>query len=222
MSISSLNYEKRQPELDATMMMKIPYQHKISHEYKIEDLLADRMSEYAFAFNKLPPGKYAVVPKLDIVAPIVDVKYASEEKKLNADFDEELTAGVVRYPNTKVPWAGMWNSLIFGHSSVDQFKESDNPYGYIFQHLSKLEYGESMKIIWDGQLYTYTVDHKTVVRPDEVGEELEEYKDDSYVTFMACYPLFSNAKRILVRGVLEKATWTTQEKLASQQPTYAN
>jgi LPXTG-site transpeptidase (sortase) family protein len=75
-------------------------------------------------------------------------------------------------------------------------------YGFVFQKLPKINIGESIKVIRDGNLYSYQVDHKVIKRPKDVSKELASRNDNSYLTLMACYPLLSDAQRILVRGKL--------------------
>jgi hypothetical protein len=74
--------------------------------------LSSKISTYTLAFNTTVPGNRVVIRSLDIDAPIVNVPYISDEKLTDADFDEELKYGVVRYPFTALP-GEKGNSLIF-------------------------------------------------------------------------------------------------------------
>lgn len=165
----------------------------------LEDILASRIDEYEFAFNDLPPGRRLSVPSVWIEAPIVEVEYASEEKMENGDFEVELREGVVKYPFTSIPWQD-GNSLIFWHSSVTSWESSKNPFGYIFYKLPKMAEGETFEVIRDGSKYSYVIEAKKIVEPEEVGGEVEKYdqKGERYVTLMACYPLLSTAQRIML------------------------
>jgi LPXTG-site transpeptidase (sortase) family protein len=77
-----------------------------------------------------------------------------------------------------------------------------NKYGNVFQKLSTVPVGEDITVLWNSQLYTYQIDHKVIKRPKDVAKEISAWQDKEYLTLMACYPLFSDAQRILVRGTL--------------------
>lgn len=61
-------------------------------------------------------------------------------------------------------------------------------------------------MIREGKRHTYVVEEKIVKRPDEVSDELKKYTDDKFLTLMACYPLFTDAMRILVRARYKEET----------------
>jgi len=172
-------------------------------DYDLASHLETKLPTYTLAFNTIVPDNRLMVPSLDIDVSIVDVSYASQEKLATADFHEELTKWVVRYPFTALP-GSVGNSLIFWHSSVDGW-EADNPFGFVFYQLPKINLWEDIHIVREGKLHTYTVEEKVVKHPDEVSDELVAYKDDIYLTLMACYPLFSDARRMLVRAKYKKS-----------------
>lgn len=176
------------------------------YDYDLATHLETKLPTYTLAFNTMVPDNRLIVPSLDIHTPIVNVQYASEKKLATADFDQELTEWVVRYPFTANP-GDIWNSLIFWHSSVDGW-EKNNPYGFVFYKLPKIGLGEDIHIIWEGKLHTYTVEEKSVKNPEDVSDELLAYNNEAYLTLMACYPLFSDARRMLVRARYKKA-WSS-------------
>ena len=176
--------------------------------WRDEDIMSESLQsdlqKYQYPLNLLPPGRRILIPSLSVDAPIVSVRYVSDEKLMNGDFDEELRNGVVQYPLTANPWEiGTW--LLFGHSSVsERWDDKNNPYGYVFRKLSTLEEWERYSLIWDWIVYEYKIDHKEIVRPEEVAWKIEAYDDMGWstMTTMACYPLFSDAQRVLVRAKL--------------------
>lgn len=183
----------------------------------LQHMLREKSEKKTFAFTTLPPWHWVIVDSLWIKAPIIDVPYADHEKLEKGDFYNELESWVVRYPYTAVPGvAEKGNSVIFGHSSVELWDKGS--YWFVFQKLPKISIGEDIKVIRDGKLFTYEVDHKVIKRPKDVSKELSTWNDKSYLTLMACYPLLSDAQRILVRGKLvpEKqeslAWWTKNNK----------
>jgi len=55
-----------------------------------EKLLADRLADYDFKFNTLPPTNRLIVPSLGVNDPIVTSKYTSEKDFTNGNFYKEL------------------------------------------------------------------------------------------------------------------------------------
>lgn len=157
--------------------------------------------QHEMKFNTLPPWHRVIIPSQGIKAPIVDIPYAHEEKLVKGDFYEELKQWVVKYPYTPVPGTRTdGNSVLFGHSSVEIWDR--NEYGHIFQRLPKMNAGEIVTVVWNGVIHSYEVDQKVIKNPKDVGSLLSSRDDASYLTLMACYPLFSDAQRILVRAKL--------------------
>jgi LPXTG-site transpeptidase (sortase) family protein len=120
-----------------------------------------------------------------------------EEDFENGNFDEELMHGVVKYPTTAAPWS-QWNSLIFWHSSSEWWKH--NEYWFIFRNLPRLQPGQKIQVIWNGQLTTYEMVERKVVNPKEVGNYYHEFVRDweYYLTLMGCYPIWSSSQRMMV------------------------
>src|SRR5690606_206003 len=73
------------------------------YDYHLDTYLTSKMPTYTLAFNTTVPGNRITIRSLDIDAPIVNVPYVSDVKLAEADFDEELRSGVVRYPFTALP-----------------------------------------------------------------------------------------------------------------------
>jgi len=167
----------------------------------IQDYLDAALDDQEFAFNDLPPGRRLIIGSIEVDAPIVDVPFASEEKLENGDFDMELREGVVKYPFTAEP-GNKWNSLLFGHSSVTAREDAQNPFGYVFYKLQDLEQGEKFDVIWDGQLYSYEIDDKSIKDPEDVWAEIEKFDQigENFLTLMACFPRFTDHQRVLVRA----------------------
>lgn len=105
----------------------------------------------------------------------------------------------------------MGNTVVFGHSS-SEFRDK-NKYGYIFQKLSKLNDNDQIQILRDGQVFDYEVQKKMVKRPKDVANELNQYKDGEFLTLMACYPLLSDAQRMLVVAQRKKTVANQLTKL---------
>lgn len=59
-----------------------------------------------------------------------------------------------------------------------------------------------IQIVRDGQIYTYKVLEKKVIKPKQVNEEYTRYNKDNnnFLTLMGCYPIGSDANRILIHA----------------------
>ena len=66
--------------------------------------------------------------------------------------------------------------------------------------LDKLSEGDLLRIIWQGKEYRYKVISSQVVDPEAV--EVLEPTQKSTLTLITCHPLFSDEKRLVVRGEL--------------------
>ena len=163
----------------------------------MQEELDKRQETHELNFNILPPTNRLIIPSLNINVPLIDVPAIDGESFENANFDDELMQWVVKYPTTANPW-NQWNSLIFWHSSTERWKH--NEYWFVFRNLPKLQAGDKIQVLWNGQLTTYEMIERKVVAPKEVEEYYNEFQKEweSYLTLMGCYPIWSNAKRMMV------------------------
>ena len=178
---------------------------QLQKNFRTEEELAPTMKEFldkkqethTLNFNTLPPSNRLIIPDLNINIPLVDVPIKGEEDFSEGQFDDELMQGAVKYPTTPIP-GNQGNSLIFWHSSTERWKH--NEYGFVFRNLPRLQAGQKFQIIWNGQLTTYEMVERKIVLPKQVPEYYHEIqdKDGSFVTLMGCYPIGSNAKRMMV------------------------
>lgn len=162
-----------------------------------EKLLADKLPNYDFKFNTLPPTNRLIVPSLGVNDPIVTSKYVSEKDFTNGNFYKELEFWPVKYPTTPEP--GQWgNTLIFWHTSEERWK--NNPFSMAFAHIAELKQGDMIQVVRNGTLYEYRVVDIQVKYPQHVNETymLYEWLDKSYLTLMGCYPIGTDKQRILV------------------------
>lgn len=169
----------------------------------MEEFLDKKQETHTLNFNTLPPTNRLIIPSLNVNVPLIDAVANWVVDLANANYDEELMQGVVKYPTTAEPWS-QWNTLIFGHSSTERWKH--NEYWFIFRSLPKLQVWDRFQIIWNGQLYTYEMVESKIVYPKEVPDYYQQYHDTwkNYVTLMGCYPIWSNAKRMMVVAELVK------------------
>lgn len=167
----------------------------IIYKPSYDSFMKNRVDDYNLKFNLLPPDNRLIINKIWVNVHIVDVKKASSEKIKNAEFDEELFKWVVKYPYTPTPEES-GNVFIFGHTSYYWWKK--NPYATIFSKLPQMKKGDNIELVWWGVEYEYEVIKKSVRSVWAVDEFYKQYEDGDYVTLMGCYPIGSDAKRLLV------------------------
>lgn len=131
------------------------------------------------------------IPKINIKAPIV---FVSNLKYL----DYYHKYGVVHYPNTSVPGRG-GAILISGHSSGPPNVRGN--YDYVFSRLNSLVAGDKVIIYFEGKTYNYKVFRKEIVWPNQV--RLREYKGKETLTLISCWPVGTNARRIVIEAERE-------------------
>lgn len=171
--------------------------------YELSTYLEWNVAQYDLPFTMVPPGRFISIPSLGVQAPIETIPFATPEQIEQGDFYEELKKWVVKYPFTGTP-GSPWNTLIFGHSSVDALQADDNDYGYIFYKLPKLQKGDLIQVVRDGEMFEYEVTEKLIKRPKDVPAEVNQKTDVDMLTLMACYPLLSDAQRILIKALPKK------------------
>lgn len=172
---------------------------KTFYEPDINKYLKDKLKNYKFDFNLLPPDNRIIIPELGVDAPINDVNPADKEKIDKADYDLDLYKWTVRYPDTAVPWQN-WNALIFGHTSYYWWKK--NPYWEIFAKMPKLTTWSIIQVIRNGKLYEYEVFSKTIVTPKNASSTYLQYKQWKFLTIMWCYPIGTDARRMMITAKL--------------------
>lgn len=163
----------------------------------MQEFLDKKQITHSLEFNTLPPTNRLIIPDLNINVPLVDIPAKGGEDFSQGNFDEELMQGVVKYPTTPTP-GSQGNALLFGHSSTEWRKH--NEYGFVFRNLPKLKAGQRFQVLWNGQLSTYEMIERKVVLPKHVADYYHEFQDQegSFVTLMGCYPIGSDAKRMMV------------------------
>lgn len=119
------------------------------------NLLTQEVSEY-----------YLDIPKLDIANALVIIG------------SDDLDASLIQYPGTALP-GRPGTPVIFGHSLLRQFynpKES-NPRRYksIFSYIMTLEKGDRIYLNYKDATYTYSVQSKTEVNPEDIYILSQDY-----------------------------------------------
>lgn len=171
---------------------------KIWYNKDIEQYLRRQFKNIKLSFNLLPPDNYLIIPEIWVQVRLVDTHMVSSDVLAHGDFESYLQQWVVKYPATPDPGT-MGNALLFGHTSLEPWKLAKNKYGTVFRNMPKLNAWSKFSVIRNGEKYDYNVVEKAIKKPKEVKDFYAQYKkDNSYVSLMGCYPIWSDAQRIVV------------------------
>lgn len=168
---------------------------RLQQDYSLENTLKSKLDSYELTFNTLPPTNRLIITSLQMDVPIVDASFKAGQANDKGTYEQELYQWVVKYPSTPIPSQG-GNTFLFGHSSF--YRRKDNPYGTVFRRLPELKEGDRISIVRNGKQYDYEMIARHIVSPSKVNAIYNKYVDGNYLTLMGCYPIGSDAERILI------------------------
>jgi LPXTG-site transpeptidase (sortase) family protein len=152
--------------------------------------LTSRWEEQGPASGPASPGDvvgWIEIPRIGLSAPVVEMA--------NVDDRENLNKGPAHLAGTAYP-GEEGNCVIAGHRTT---------HSRPFFRLDELSEGDRVILSGrDGSIHTYLIKRKLVVNPDEVW--VMEKVDGRALTLIACHPLFSARKRLVVRAESGEAT----------------
>lgn len=122
------------------------------------------------------------IPAITVDAPVIQ-----------GDGWEQLKKGVGQHAGTPNPGEN-GNMVLSAHNDV---------FGEIFRDLDKLETGDTITLFTNLRTYTYVVNQKRIVRPNQV--EVMSPTSDSVVTLISCYPYMVDNQRIVISAVLKNS-----------------
>lgn len=136
------------------------------------------------------------IDKINLSAPII-INVDGNDKEA---YNKALENGVAHLKGSAIPGkAG--NPFIFGHSSYYAWKPGD--YKEIFKNLNNVEIGDIITVSSSSSTYNYKVISKEIVTPDNVAVANQNYAEKK-LTLMTCWPIGSDAKRLVIVGMLEE------------------
>ncbi|KKU80616.1 MAG: Sortase family protein, LPXTG-site transpeptidase [Candidatus Gottesmanbacteria bacterium GW2011_GWA1_47_8] len=112
---------------------------------------------------------------------------------------DDLLRSLVHYAGTAMP-GQLGSPVIIGHSILPQFYNPKN-YISIFSLLPTLEKGDAIIINYDGVTYTYRVESKQEVYPDNVSV-LEQRYDSKLLKLITCVPPGLKTRRLVITARL--------------------
>lgn len=140
------------------------------------------------------------IPRIDVRASVVWDSPVDEATMLS-----NLKHGVVHYKGASHPGedaldgSGKGNVFISGHSSY--YWWDDGKYKTIFANLNNVEPQDEIAIGYKDYVYIYKIFEKTIVSPQETSV-VKQDTDKHIITLMTCYPVGTNAKRLIVKAEL--------------------
>ncbi len=101
-------------------------------------------------------------------------------------------------------WKGIWHKQSSGNPvdggnmviTAHRFLYTGNQ--NTFYHLPRMEPGQIVEMVWDSEVYLYRVSETFEVSPQAI--EIEDDTEDHILTLYTCTPLWSNARRFVVRA----------------------
>jgi LPXTG-site transpeptidase (sortase) family protein len=118
----------------------------------------------------------------------------------------DLNQSLIHYPGTALP-GQLGAPVLFGHSVLRQFynPSENNPrrYASIFSKIMLLERGEKIYLTHDNVKYTYIVQSKTEVKPDDTFILAQRY-DVRQLKLVTCTPEGTTLRRGIITAQLVK------------------
>ena len=134
-----------------------------------------------------------VINKLNLQTPIQRNVPIDDQ----AAYDKALLSGVALASSSATLEAVTGNSFIFGHSS--RFALHSTAFDAIFALLPKLQSGDSMQIVSNGQTANYKVTISHVINATDVG--YLNSSSERELTLVTCWPIGTDLKRWVVQAV---------------------
>jgi len=141
------------------------------------------------------PAVELMIAKIGVTAPMIWSANENEKDQLS-----DLQNGVAHFPKTASPGQN-GNVVISGHSS--NYIWAKGGYNYIFKNLNNLMPGDIVdlkSVQQNGKIiiYHYKISEKFTTMPDD--ERIFNDTSGAALTLSTCWPIGSNARRLIVKG----------------------
>lgn len=149
----------------------------------------------------VPPldGDRIIIPAIHVSVPIV--LSASLEDK---DVLSVLNQGAALYPNGVAP-GHLGNVFIAAHSTGEPWK---GKYRFAFVHINELKPGNVLHLDYAGTRYTYRMTEQEIIVPSPDYQVVSD-RPVPTLSLMACWPLWSTQKRMIIHAELVNVTKLT-------------
>ncbi|MBI1834046.1 MAG: class E sortase [Candidatus Andersenbacteria bacterium] len=150
--------------------------------------------------QSLPQTNRIVIPALDVDVPII-----MSPSLEDVDVIATLNEGAALYPNGVLP-GHLGNLFISAHSTGEPWK---GKYRFAFLRINELQPGNVLHIDYNGTRYTYTMTDQEIVTPTPDYRVVSD-RPVPTLSLMACWPIWSTQKRMLIHADLTNVTKLTQ------------
>jgi LPXTG-site transpeptidase (sortase) family protein len=145
------------------------------------------------SYNQETPGKLSI-PRLNMQVPII----WSQDP---ANFDADLSKGVIHYPGTSMP-GNLGTVYISGHSSDYIWKRSQ--FGQVFARINHLQPGDDIFVELyglDGKTYNYR--YQVTGQKTHTPDDQTQFIDNSgyKLNLSTCWPIGTTKERLVVSAV---------------------
>ncbi len=144
-------------------------------------------------------GNWIRIPSIDVQVPLV-LSSSMKDKDVLATLSE----GAALYPNGVLP-GQLGNVFIAAHSTGEPWK---GKYRFAFLKINEVEPGHFIHLDWNGTRYTYTITGSDIVTPSP-DFKISSSRPVPTVMLMACWPLWTTDKRMLLKAELTNVTQLT-------------
>jgi LPXTG-site transpeptidase (sortase) family protein len=152
----------------------------------------------AQSINKKSNSKSNATPELNIPSIGVDAPVIIDRPStLDAEVQQSLQKGVLLYGKSKPPGQN-GHTVIIGHSSGRLLTQGE--YKWVFMHLDKLKYGQTINIKYRGMSYKYIVRNSRVVKPNDTS--VLKPTHEAKLSLITCTPVGTNNNRLVVEAFL--------------------
>jgi len=134
------------------------------------------------------------IPAIGVRVPLLEPVYDSQEI-----IYATLNGGAVIYPDS-ADFGQYGNSVILGHSF--NFPWLGNEYTQIFSHLDKLENGDLIRIVSNGEIFKYVITGSQTVSVKEANHIVAQSTGTNTLHLLSCWPVGSSLYRIVVSAEL--------------------
>jgi sortase A len=159
-----------------------------------------RKEDMSASLDVAPPDNRLIIPKIGKNVPLISATSAAlkreDWKTFEADIQDALLLGVVRYPGTAEP-GELGNVFITGHSS--NYPWIFSKYNAVLARLPTLEIGDEYSVYYEGKLHRYRIAKKFEVSPKDVSV-LEQPRDRYMSTLMTCVPIGTTLRRLVLQA----------------------
>lgn len=165
----------------------------------IEQLPAKQLYPPLSSPDEVASGDWIRIPGINIAVPVALSPSINDDDVL-----QTLDLGAALYPNGITP-GHLGNVFISAHSTGEPWK---GKYRFAFLKINDIQPGNVIHLDYKGARYTYTVVKQEIITPTAEYRVISD-RPVPTLTLMACWPLWSTSKRMLITGELTNITKLT-------------